>query len=165
MLLLSDHHEPPGPSVLSETARRLQGQVWYGAPRHIRKHRGKGRPAPPVPECPLWGQQASGRVRSLLETPGPCMVARFGNNELRTIGNHLTMTDPGALADATQILFGIKGRRWEAYPENVERLSNDAWIRPSSEETPSAAGRVEDGCYWQPCHPPTPTEEDHAAGS
>jgi hypothetical protein len=52
------------------------------------------------------------------------------------------------LGGASQILFGIRGRRWDQWPEYSEGLYNDAWIRPAPEEVPAAAGRVEGGCYW-----------------
>jgi hypothetical protein len=51
----------------------------------------------------------------------------------------------------TQILFGIKGRRWEEgqwYREHVGELFNDSWVRPLPEETPKGADAVEGGCYW-----------------
>jgi hypothetical protein len=49
---------------------------------------------------------------------------------------------------ATQLLFGVKGRRWEAESEDVVALFNDYWVRPSAEETPAGASLVEGGCYW-----------------
>jgi len=63
------------------------------------------------------------------------------------------------LGGGTQLLFGIKGRRWEEnyvwkYPTpvkldlNYKDLFNEHWVRPSREETPQNAQRVEDGCYW-----------------
>lgn len=51
------------------------------------------------------------------------------------------------MGGATQILFGIKGRRWERIPE-VASLFNDAWVRPLEEEVPSGASKVENACYW-----------------
>lgn len=51
------------------------------------------------------------------------------------------------LGGATQMLFGIKGRRWDLKPISQE-LYNECWVRPSSDETPSNAKAVEDGCYW-----------------
>ena len=50
------------------------------------------------------------------------------------------------LGGATQLLFGIKGKRWEDEP--VARLMNEHWIHPSAEETPSRFKEVEGGCYW-----------------
>ncbi|MGA2082517.1 MAG: hypothetical protein ABSH53_18155 [Holophaga sp.] len=52
------------------------------------------------------------------------------------------------LGGATQILFGIRGRRWDRWPEYSEGLYNDAWVRPAPEEVPPTADRVEGGCYW-----------------
>lgn len=54
------------------------------------------------------------------------------------------------LAGATQLLFGIKGKRWE---ENtafsyVQKFFNDAWVYPSDEDKPKEASKVENGCYW-----------------
>lgn len=51
------------------------------------------------------------------------------------------------LAGATQILFGIKGRRWEDKKE-VSCLFNKYWIRPNQNEKPKNAKKVEGGCYW-----------------
>lgn len=51
------------------------------------------------------------------------------------------------LGGATQILFGIKGARWEAKPE-VSKLFNEYWVRPSESERPKNANRVENACYW-----------------
>ena len=51
------------------------------------------------------------------------------------------------LGGATQILFGIKGRRWDKHPK-LSPFFNDAWVRPSNEETPQNAGSLEKGCYW-----------------
>jgi hypothetical protein len=48
---------------------------------------------------------------------------------------------------ATQILFGIMGGRWDTH-STISTFYNDAWIRPSSEETPAGHERIERGCYW-----------------
>ncbi len=53
------------------------------------------------------------------------------------------------LGGVTQILFGIKGRRWEReYANTTAKLFNEHWIRPLKSETPKDYKRVEDGCYW-----------------
>jgi len=50
---------------------------------------------------------------------------------------------------ATQLLFGIRGRRWEVEsPDDIAPLFNEHWVRPSTEETPEVANLVEGGCYW-----------------
>ena len=51
------------------------------------------------------------------------------------------------LGGATQMLFGIKGRRWDLKPISAE-LYNEHWVRPSSNEKPGNAKAVEGGCYW-----------------
>jgi hypothetical protein len=51
------------------------------------------------------------------------------------------------LGGALQLLFGIRGRRWETIPRYAA-LSNTAWVRPLPEETPAAAALVDGGCYW-----------------
>jgi hypothetical protein len=51
------------------------------------------------------------------------------------------------LGGATQILFGIKGKRWDA-DGFISRLYNEHWIRPLASERPDEYRLVEDGCYW-----------------
>lgn len=54
------------------------------------------------------------------------------------------------LGGATQLLFGIKGRRWERddWDDLIVRHYNDAWVRPTADETPAGADGVEGGCFW-----------------
>lgn len=54
------------------------------------------------------------------------------------------------MGGATQLLFGIKGKRWENYYDEFDykKHMNSYWIRPSLEETPSTANLIESGCYW-----------------
>ncbi len=51
------------------------------------------------------------------------------------------------MGGATQILFGIKGKRWDEI-EFFQNLYNNYWTRPLPEEIPQKANQVEDGCYW-----------------
>lgn len=48
---------------------------------------------------------------------------------------------------ATQILFGVKGRRWATH-NVISTFFNPAWIIPSAEEVPTNSVAVEGGCYW-----------------
>lgn len=53
------------------------------------------------------------------------------------------------LAGVTQLLFGIKGSRWEKfhyYP--YMNLFNKNWVRPGHHEIPQNAEVVENACYW-----------------
>jgi hypothetical protein len=50
------------------------------------------------------------------------------------------------LGGATQLLFGIKGRRWD--DKETAELYRDSWVRPKDSEVPPRALDVEGGCYW-----------------
>ncbi len=61
------------------------------------------------------------------------------------------------LGGALQLLFGIRGKRWEdpSYGLRVfgvqnmyKRLFNEAWVYPTESLRPKYANRVESGCYW-----------------
>lgn len=53
------------------------------------------------------------------------------------------------LGGVTQILFGIKGRRWEKlYADTTALLFNEHWVRPMDSESPECKDKVENGCYW-----------------
>lgn len=56
------------------------------------------------------------------------------------------------LGGSLQLLFGIRGSRWED-PNynpiyNYSTLMNEYWTRPEKDETPSSANQVEGACYW-----------------
>ena len=51
------------------------------------------------------------------------------------------------LGGMLQLLFGIKGKRWEDNPK-YNSLYTDSWTRPLPHEIPSASNRIENGCYW-----------------
>ena len=54
------------------------------------------------------------------------------------------------LGGATQLLFGIKGRRWEEnYPSKIATCFNADWTYPLDSEKPKNGGTVEMGCYWK----------------
>ena len=62
------------------------------------------------------------------------------------------------MGGALQLLFGIRGRRWEVWDEEATQfetpkgfytnLMNEYWVRPNEQEKPKAASNVEGGCYW-----------------
>ena len=62
------------------------------------------------------------------------------------------------LGGALQLLFGIKGKRWEDPMYGVKEwripqgsyssLINEYWVRPDSTDTPKSSIAVEGGCYW-----------------
>lgn len=50
---------------------------------------------------------------------------------------------------ALQMLFGIRGARWDNYPPYM-KFYNNYWIRPPKDTTPSKGfvKKMDDGCYW-----------------
>lgn len=50
------------------------------------------------------------------------------------------------LGGGTQLLFGIKGRRWDGGP--YSRFYNEFWVRPGEAERPANYRRHEGGAYW-----------------
>lgn len=57
------------------------------------------------------------------------------------------------LGGILQLLFGIKGKRWET--ENIYKTEfpyakyyNEYWVRPTEAEHPLGANSIEGGCYW-----------------
>ena len=55
------------------------------------------------------------------------------------------------MGGVTQILFGIRGKRWEEMEDYryIRDMINDAWVFPNEEDTPKNAAIVEGGCYWK----------------
>ena len=51
------------------------------------------------------------------------------------------------MGGATQILFGIKGARWDNNASISSRY-NEYWVRPSEREQCSNSSAVENSCYW-----------------
>jgi len=56
------------------------------------------------------------------------------------------------LGGSLQLLFGIKGKRWENpnYNKtfNYSQFFNEHWVYPDIEEKPKSSNLVEDSCYW-----------------
>ena len=54
------------------------------------------------------------------------------------------------LAGATQLLFGIRGKRWDTDPafEYVRKWYNDAWVYPGERDKIQNGNKVENACYW-----------------
>ena len=48
------------------------------------------------------------------------------------------------IGGSLQLLFGIKGKRWES----DKSIGNKFWVFPDNSETPKNSSEVEDSCYW-----------------
>ena len=51
------------------------------------------------------------------------------------------------MGGSLQLLFGIKGKRWEDMV-GYAGMMNEHWVKPLPEETPPNRTKVEDGPYW-----------------
>lgn len=51
------------------------------------------------------------------------------------------------MGGSIQVLFGIKGKRWETHGV-ISKFWNPDWVYPSPHEVPGAANQIEGGCYW-----------------
>jgi hypothetical protein len=52
------------------------------------------------------------------------------------------------MGGAIQVLFGIKGKRWQTHPI-ISKFWNSNWVWPADEEIPGGAAEVENSCYWK----------------
>jgi len=51
------------------------------------------------------------------------------------------------MGGSLQILFGIKGQRWDNHPI-IGKLYNENWVRPRIQDKPTHSKLVENDCYW-----------------
>jgi hypothetical protein len=51
------------------------------------------------------------------------------------------------LGGATQVMFGVKGDRWESI-DRVKAFFNEYWVNPTGDEVPEKYKLMENGCYW-----------------
>ena len=70
---------------------------------------------------------------------GLCMIigSKLKNRGLQCI----------VMGGATQILFGIKGKRWINH-SIISKFFNDAWVYPPDTCKPFGYKDIEGGCYW-----------------
>ena len=52
------------------------------------------------------------------------------------------------LGGLTQLLFGIKGSRWEASRPDIVAMYNEYWTRAGENEKPKGYKGIENGAYW-----------------
>ena len=61
---------------------------------------------------------------------------------VKSMGKHAVQ-----MGGSLQILFGIKGKRWDQHSV-ISKLYNEHWVRPGENERPRSYKQVEGGCYW-----------------
>ena len=145
--------------VISPFAKSIEAQyrrrksVWPGNPDVLPEFDLRTIRCPQIaglidkPEYPDWFTALEGLKQQMSAQPFDAAIIGAGAwslplavhaKELGAFGIHL--------GGATQILFGIMGRRWDSHPQ-ISKYLNDAWIRPSDEERPPRI-RLSEGSYW-----------------
>jgi hypothetical protein len=98
------------------------------------------------PHVTSWENAIEYMVERVLEMS--CDVCLIGCGALGTIlGARLKQKGIPCvvMGGAIQVLFGIKGKRWESHPI-ISTFWNEHWIAPL--EVPLGAAKIERGCYW-----------------
>jgi len=95
-----------------------------------------------------WREAVTAMVEAVVATGATAALIGCGALSL-PIGAELKRRGISAIhmGGATQILFGIKGRRWATHTV-ISTFFNEAWVSPSATEIPKRADSVEGGCYW-----------------
>jgi hypothetical protein len=101
-----------------------------------------------APEEPDWEVRMNRMVDQIEAVPYDILVAGAGGISLLLAARARKTGRIGIhMGGPTQVLFGIRGRRWDNDPF-FQRAMNEFWVRPSTDETPTDTWRIENGCYW-----------------
>jgi hypothetical protein len=99
-------------------------------------------------DYPTWFDAYRHMCEQMSEIPFDVAIVGCGAYGLALAAHAKRIGRKGVvLGGAVQILFGIKGRRWDEH-EYISRLYNEHWVRPLATERPLNYANVEDGCYW-----------------
>lgn len=85
----------------------------------------------------ILGEECQGLIAEKLKSGETFMVARMKADGKQAI----------RMGGATQILFGIKEKRWDEHPV-ISKLYNEHWIRLIQTEQTVKQSQIENGCYW-----------------
>jgi hypothetical protein len=142
---------PFAATIESQYRRRLQ--VWRAKPETLPEFCLRTVRVPlcdsiASPEYPDWFATLDALRQKMEAEPFDAAIIGAGAWSLPLVAHAKSL---GAWAihmgGVTQILFGIRGRRWERN-ERIMSFCNEAWVRPSTSETPKSFAMVENGCYW-----------------
>jgi hypothetical protein len=100
------------------------------------------------PYLPLRALEPDHVVNRVMEQDADIVLIGCGGLGM-VIGHELRMRGKVCIVmgGAIQVLFGIKGRRWQNH-SIISTFWNDAWVWPRLEDTPAGADEVESSCYW-----------------
>jgi len=95
-----------------------------------------------------WTQSAQMIVDKVVDSGASVAIIGCGGLGM-IIGGRLKQLGISSIimGGAIQVLFGIKGFRWETHTI-ISKFWNNAWVWPDTTETPSGALKIEGGCYW-----------------
>ena len=84
-------------------------------------------------------------------------IQRYTDDTNNDSFDNMSLTLEGTVGDLeviyagayTQVMFGIKGKRWNIDGNPHRSYWNDFWTWPDESEVPINAAKVENGCYWK----------------
>ena len=95
-----------------------------------------------------WENAADYIVKKVVESGAEVVIIGCGALGM-IIGGRLKALGISAfvIGGAVQVLFGMKGMRWERH-DIISKFWNSAWVWPAEQEMPGGANLIEGGCYW-----------------
>ena len=95
-----------------------------------------------------WESAVTSIVNQVMELNADIVLIGCGGLGM-VIGHELRLRGKICIVmgGAIQVLFGIKGRRWQDH-SIISTFWNSSWVWPRLEDTPAGAETVEKGCYW-----------------
>ncbi|MGA2583135.1 MAG: hypothetical protein ABSG31_07640 [Tepidisphaeraceae bacterium] len=146
--------------VVSPFARTIESQyqrrekVWAARPEVLPEFQLRTIRCPHIaalvdqPEYPDWFTGLEALKKELASEPFDVAIIGAGAWSIPLATHAKSLGGFGIhIGGATQVLFGITGKRWESNPQ-VRSFMNDYWTRPSEDERPKRFIVVENGCYW-----------------
>jgi hypothetical protein len=138
-----------GPEIWGSEADTLlpRGTTWIPIQTGYSPELAQGRATWP-PEVTNWQEAVAYLKKKVIEAGAEICIIGCGGlgmilgAELKKEGLQCIV-----MGGATQVLFGIKGKRWASH-DVISKMWTDGWVWPSLEETPGGASAVEGSCYW-----------------
>lgn len=101
-----------------------------------------------APEYPTWHAALDAMKAAMSTSDAEVVLVGAGAWSLPLVAHAKTLGKIGIhTGGLTQLLFGIRGGRWDPDPF-FTALATEAWVRPNETETPTGAHLIENACYW-----------------